>query len=104
VLEEALLHHLAVETGDRSLAVVERRSDSTLLRRIGALFGRLTGGAYHRPARLAEEDAGAGLRHERAGRCNPIHPVALVCADTRAAQRPQSPRGGTAGAAAAGDC
>jgi len=48
VLEEALVHHLAAEMLDRGLAAVEQQGQPMLLRRIGALFTRLTGGAYLR--------------------------------------------------------
>lgn len=48
VLEEALVHHLAAEMLDRALASVEQAGESVLLRRIGVLFNRLTGGVYAR--------------------------------------------------------
>ncbi len=58
VLEEALLYHLAAEMLGASLAAVEKDSEPAMLRRIGALFGALTGGAYMRV--LTEpDDAGA---------------------------------------------
>jgi len=48
VLEDALVQHLAAEMLDQALAAVEREGDTAVLRRISALFTRLTGGAYAR--------------------------------------------------------
>jgi uncharacterized protein YhaN len=48
VLEEALVHHVAAEMLDCALVTVEQQNQSLLLQRIGALFSRLTGGAYTR--------------------------------------------------------
>ena len=48
VLDEALVHHVAAEMLGCALVTLEQRDQSALLRRIGALFSRLTRGVYTR--------------------------------------------------------
>jgi uncharacterized protein YhaN len=48
VLQDALVYHIAAEMLDRALTAVEQDQEPELLRRIGALFARLTRGAYSR--------------------------------------------------------
>jgi uncharacterized protein YhaN len=58
VLQDALVYHIAAEMLDRALAAVEQDQEPELLRRIGALFARLTRGAYSR-VQTEPDDKGA---------------------------------------------